>query len=201
MPSAKQARTLLIVTFLLILIMPSQALAENRKNSVEFGGLWTFIRFDSNAGIESDFAPTAQLGFHFTKRHAAELSLTTTNATADKGGFKVDTDILRAGYTYNAYPRERWVSFFRSGIGTMALHPEDDPDASGGDLESTDHQLMIYGGAGLRIFFNDMIAFRIDGTIDFIDGGDGFAHADVQATGGMGVVVVLGGTDEAPATP
>lgn len=198
MPSAKQARTLLIATFLLI--APSMAHAENRKNSIEFGGLWTFVRFDTNAGLESDFSPTAQLGFHFTKRHAAELSLTTGTATADFGGFKVDVDILRAGYTYNAYPRERFVSFFRSGIGMMSLHPEEDPDASS-RLDSADHQIMFYGGAGLRIFFNDTIAFRIDGTIDFIDGGEGFAHADVQASGGVGVVIVLGGSDEAPATP
>jgi len=196
MPSAQQARTLLIATFLLI--APSMLHAENRKNAIEFGGLWTFVRFDSNAGIESEFAPTAQLGFHFTRRHAAELSLTTSTATADSGGFKIDVDILRAGYTYNAYPRERFVSFFRAGVGMMSLHPEDDPDASS-RLNSSDHQLMAYGGAGLRIFFNDMIAFRIDGTVDFVESGDGFAHADVQATGGMGIVVVLGGTDETPA--
>lgn len=199
MPSPKQARTLLIVTLLLI-IMPSLALAENRKSAVEFGGLWTFIRFDSNSGIESEFAPTAVLGFHFTKRHAAELSLTASTSTAKEGGFKIDTDVFRVGYTYNAYPRERFVSFFRSGIGVMAIHPEDDPDASD-DLDSSDHQIMIYGGAGLRIFFNDKLAFRIDGSLDFVDSGDGITHPDVQATGGMGLVIVLGGTDETPATP
>jgi hypothetical protein len=90
------------------------------------------------------------------------------------------------------------VSFFRAGIGTMALHPEDDPDASS-QLDSQDHQFMVYGGAGVRIFFNDTIAFRLDGTVDFIDSGDGFAHASVQATGGLGVVIVMGGTDETPA--
>jgi hypothetical protein len=198
MPSAKQARTLLIAISLLI--VPSLTSAENRKSSIEFAGLWSFIRYDSNAGLDADFAPTAQLGFHFTKRHAAELSLTTTTSSAEQGGFNVDVDILRAGYTYNAYPRERVVSFFRSGIGMMALHPEDDPDPSV-RLESPDHQIMVYGGAGVRFFFNDTIALRLDGTIDFIDGPDGFAHADIQATGSVGVAFVLGGTDESPSTP
>jgi len=196
MPSAKQARALLIAMSLLI--VPSLALAENRRNSVEFGGLWTFIRFDSNSKIDSETAPTAQLGFHFTKRHAAELSLTTGAASADVGGFKIDVDILRAGYTYNAYPRERIVSFFRAGIGVMSLHPEPDPEAPD-RLQDDDNQLMAYGGAGIRFFFNDTIALRIDGTVDFLDGGEGFAHADVQAAAGIGVIMVLGGTDESPA--
>ena len=198
MPSAKQARALL--TAICLLIVPSLALAENRKSAVEFAGLWSFIRYDSNAGLDSDFAPTALVGFHFTKRHAGELSLTTTTSTAEEGGFSVDVDILRAGYTYNAYPRERVVSFFRSGFGTMALHPENDPDASE-RLASADHQLMFYGGAGVRFFFNDKIALRLDGTIDFIDGPEGFAHADIQATGSVGVSFVLGGVDENQPAP
>jgi hypothetical protein len=179
-------------------LLPAAALAENKRGSVELGALTSYVRFDSQTQIDSRFAPSVLVGYNFTRRHGAELMFTSLTATPDSGrSFKIDVDIFRLGYTFNAYPREKMVSFFRLGAGVWKLDPEEHPAASEALAES-DSNPLIYSGGGIRYFFKPWLAARLAGTVDFIDSGDGFANAEVQATGELGVSFLLGGREEAP---
>jgi hypothetical protein len=179
-------------------LLPAVALAENKRGSVEVGVLTSFVRFDSQSELDGRFAPSLLVGYNFTRKHGAEFMFTSTTATPNAGpSIATDIDIIRLGYVYNAFPREKMVSFFRLGAGIWKIDPEDHPDATE-RLAESDSNPMIYSGGGIRYFFKPWLAGRLAGTVDFIDGGDGFANADVQATGEVGVSFLFGGREEAP---
>jgi hypothetical protein len=181
-----------------VALLPALLFAENKSGSVEVGGLLTFIRFDSQTELSSRFAPSLVVGYNFTKRHGAEFLLTSTTATPRTGpSIATDIDMLRVGYTFNAYPREKMVSFFRLGLGIWKIDPEENPEASD-RLSESDSDLMIYSGGGVRFFIKPRLAIRLAGTVDFIDVGDGFSNPDVQATGELGVSFLLGGHEDVP---
>lgn len=180
-----------------VTLLPAAAFAENKAGSWELGLLSSFVRFDSQSELDSRFAPSLLVGYNFTKRHGAELMFTSTTATPNAGpSIATDVDILRLGYTFNASPRPKLGSFFRIGLGVWKIDPEDNPDASE-RLAESDSNPVIYSGGGIRYFFKPWLAGRLAGTVDFIDAGDGFANADVQATGEIGVSFLLGGHEEA----
>src|SRR5262245_18677117 len=96
----------------LLALVPAAALAENKDGSIEVGLFATWLRFDPQSELDSRFAPSFLVAYNFTKRHGAEVIFTSATATPDAGAsFPVDLDIMRIGYTYNAYPREKMVSF------------------------------------------------------------------------------------------
>ena len=181
----------------LLALVPTALLAENKEGSFELGLFTTWVRFDPQSDLDSRFATTFLVGYNFTKRHGGELVFTSTTATPDGGAsFPVDVDMMRLGYTYNAYPKEKMVGFFRMGVGVWKIDPEEHPDAPE-RLEDSQSEPMIYSGGGLRYFFKPWLALRIAATVDFIDSGSGFPNADVQATGDLGVSFLLGGRETA----
>ncbi|HET9480351.1 MAG TPA: outer membrane beta-barrel protein [Candidatus Polarisedimenticolia bacterium] len=197
----------LAVSLVALMLVSTDAPAQTKPGTFEIGAAATFVRFDTQAGIDSRFVPSFILGYYFTQRHGAELIFTTGSATPDKDPvIGIDFDIIRAGYTYNAYPKDKWSSFFRAGLGVLKLDPEPHP-MSPERLEDSDDQYMVYSGGGARYHLGQRYAIRIAATVDFIDAGQGILNADLQATGELGFVFLLGGRepgskpDEVEATP
>jgi hypothetical protein len=194
MPQWSRIRKTLLCTPLMALL-PAAALAQNKEHSIEVGIFTSFLHFDSQAELDTRFAPTVLVGYNFTKKHGGEFLWTDTTATPDQGdSFPVDVTIIRFGYTYNAYPKEKIVSFFRLGAGIFKLDPEENA-AAPERLESSENNPMIYSGGGIRLFIKPWIAVRVAGSVDFIDAGDGFANADVQGTADFGLSFVFGGRE------
>ena len=188
------------VIALILVLLPVSLRAENMKHSFELGAGFNFLHFDGQTNLASTIGPSLLVGFNITKRHGVELGGTFLTATPSEGAsFPVDVGVLRAGYTYNAYPRKKIVSFFRVGVGRFAISPERDPDA-GSSLQDNDARLMVYTGGGVRFFLKDWMGIRVSATFDAIDNGNGAGHLATQASGELGVIFLLGGV-EAEAEP
>lgn len=189
--------------FGVLLITPALALAQNRERSAEVGLAATFTHFDTQTGLGNRVSPSVLVGYNFTKRHGAELVFNSQTATPRAGdSFRIDVDTLRLGYLFNAYPKEKIVSFFRLGLGWWNIDPE--PHSAGSSqLEEGDTAFMLYSGGGVRWFVTPRVGIRLAATVDFIDRGSNYAHPDIQATGDLGVVFVLGGREptEKPEEP
>ena len=190
-PLSRSVRTALIVA--VFLFLPAMALAQNKDGSAELGIAYTFNHFDTQTALSYRVSPSIMLGYNFTKRHGGELVFTSSTATPRKGeSFQVDVDVVRVGYIFNAYPKPKVVSFFRFGFGAFVLSPED--HTSGPTrLEEGKSSFMIYSGGGFRWFVSSKVGIRLAASLDFIDASKGFANADVQATGDLGVVFLMGG--------
>ncbi|HKY33722.1 MAG TPA: outer membrane beta-barrel protein [Candidatus Polarisedimenticolia bacterium] len=193
--SSGRARSALLT--LALALIPAAAAADNKEGSIELGLAATFIRFDSQAEMDHRFGPTFHLGYNFTKRHGAELSFTSVTATPNSGpSFPIDVDVARLGYVFNAYPRERMVSFFRFGVGAWKIDPEPHPRAPE-RISDPDNNLLLYSGGGVRFFLHDRLAVRFAATVDAVDFGDGILNPDIHASGDFGLVFLLGGRDAA----
>lgn len=181
-----------LVVLAIVAMLPTTASAANKEGSIEIGGNISFINIDPAIFVNNDFTSTLLMGYNFTKRHGIEATYSSFEGRPLSGDpFPIDVDIFRFGYTYNAYPREKIVSFLRAGVGTWIIHPEKSANAPD-PLQQSDHRPLIYAGGGVRLFINDTIAIRIDGSIDAIDR-DGFFTPDINGTAGVGVVFLLGG--------
>ncbi len=188
----------LAVALAILTALPVASWAETKAHSLEIGGALIWTRVDPDADFQSHFNPRMILGYNFTKRHGMELLYDSFNATPDTGpSFPVNVNVLRLGYTFNAYPKEKFVSFFRFGAGSWALNPVD-PPASGvpsGLQENVSH-FLVYSGGGFRYFVRDNLALRFSATIDFVQTTPGIANNEVEATGAIGVTFLLGGKEE-----
>jgi len=187
---------------LILVLLPMSLRAENMKHSFELGGGFNFLHFDGQTQLDTRIGPYLLLGYNFTKKHGVELGYSFMTATpVDDASFPVDVSVLRLGYTYNAYPRKKLVSFFRAGLGRFALGPEKDPRAPEA-LESNDARIMVYAGGGARFFITNWMAVRVSATFDAIDAGHGAGHLATQGSGELGMTFLLGGKEETePAEP
>jgi len=176
-------------------VLTTTSFAQNKDGSAEIGLSYSYIRFDEQSEIDDRIVPTAMVGYNFTKRHGGEIVFSSSTATPERGpSFPVDVDILRVGYTFNAYPKQRAVSFFRIGTGVYVVNPAEHPQASS-RLDHSETKWMLYTGGGIKFFFNESLALRFSLTADLADAGAGAAHPDVHAAGDIGLVVVIGGRE------
>jgi len=179
--------------------LPVASWAETKAQSFEIGGALLFVRPDPDSDLSSRFAPRMILGYNFTKRHGAELLYDSFNMTPDNGpSFPIDVNVLRVGYVFNAYPKEKIVSFFRFGTGVWSLNPVDAPSGAPSNLVENDSNFMLYSGGGFRYFLRDNLALRFSATIDFVQSTPGIANNEIEATGEFGVTFVLGGKEPSP---
>ena len=187
------------VTLAALLLLPAMTLAVTKDHSAEIGLAYTFTHFDTQTTLEYRVSPTVMVGYNFTKRHGVEVEFTSTTATTRKGpSFHVDVDTLRAGYVFNAFPKPKVVSFFRLGLGVWSIDPE--PHKAGGSasrLDEGDTSVMLYSGGGFRFFITDRVAIRVAGSVDYIDAGNGLNHGDIQGSGDLGFVFMMGGREPA----
>ena len=179
----------------------SPSLAANDDGTWELGGFLSFVRFDPDLRVSSEFAPSVLVGYNFTKRHGGELSFTTVGASAERGpAIDVDADIIRAGYTFNTYRTENRVPFFRAGIGLLMLDVNGEGSNIPDSLQDPDDEVLLYGGGGIRWFINQKWAVRLAGTLDFFQGNDGWKNPQSMASADIGVVYLFGTRDVRPLT-
>ncbi len=174
------------------------ALAQTKARTWELGGTITFTNTDSQTTVQNGFSPSLLVGYTFTPRHGAEVVLTRWSASEDKGpALDLVVSVLRLGYTYNAYPREKVISFFRFGAGFYDLDVEELEDLTDVPerLQEDESHVIVYGGGGVRFFLNNWLAVRAAGAIEAINSGNGISNSDVQGTGDLGLVIFLGGRD------
>ena len=198
MPS-RRLLACLAVALAIVTLLPAAALAENKAHSFEIGGALSWVRPDPDADLSNHFAPRMILGYNFTRRHGVEVLYDSFNATPDRGpSFPININVLRLGYTFNAYPKEKIVSFFRFGAGLWAVDPVDPPSTAGvpSTLRENDTNYLFYSGGGFRYFLRDNLALRFAATIDFVQTTPGIANNEVEATGEIGVTFLLGGKEE-----
>lgn len=177
----------------------SPSLAENDDGTWEVGGFVSFVRFDPDSLVESAFAPSVLVGYNFSKTHGGEFLFTPASSSAEKGpAVDLDVDIFRLGYTFNSYPKERRVSFFRAGFGLFKIDAPEVTSDTPDDLEDPGDDFFFYGGGGYRWFINRKLAVRLAGSIDFIEGDDGFKNAWIQGTMDIGIVYLFGTRDVRP---
>jgi len=189
----------LAVLLAVLASLPVASWAETKAQSFEIGGGLVFVRPDPDSGISSRFAPRMILGYNFTKRHGAELLYDSLSATPDNGpSYPIDVNVLRVGYVFNAYPKEKIVSFFRFGTGVWSLNPVDAPSGASSSLVENDSYFMVYSGGGFRYFLRDNLALRFSATIDFVQSTPGLANNEIEASGEFGVTFVLGGKEPSP---
>jgi len=189
------------VTLAALSLLPALALAETKGHSAEVGIAYTFTHFDTQTDLEYRLSPSIMAGYNFTKRHGAEVVFNSTTATPRKGDpLKVDVDVLRIGYVFNAQSKPKIVSFFRLGLGIWSIDPEPSPNPPP-RLEEGDTSPMIYTGGGFRFFMTERLAIRVAGSFDYIDAGNGLAHGDVQATADLGFTFTMGGRESVEAPP
>lgn len=199
MPSISRFARPAVVALILVLL-PASLRAENMKHSFELGGGFNYLHFDGQTSLDYTIGHYLLAGFNLTKRHGVELGVTMVTATPVEGSsFDTQVSVLRAGYTYNAYPRKKIVSFFRLGVGRFAIDPDRDPDA-GSALESNDARFMLYTGGGVRFFITDWMGVRVSATWDVIDTGEGIGHLATQGSAELGMTFLIGGK-EAEAEP
>jgi len=178
----------------LLALFPALGLAENEKHSFEVGAFGSYVHFDPQTDIDSDFSVSILAGFHFTKRHSLEFGFSSLTASPDTEGFPITINTERLGYVFNAYPRAKFVSLFRVGVGRQGEDARS-PNSGGERFDGPSRDLLIYGGGGFRYFFTPWIGLRIDGTFDFIEGDDGFISPEVQGIGNIGFIFLVGGKE------
>lgn len=187
------------LTLAALCLLPVQARAENKEHSIELGATFTFVKFDPQSVLDDKTTESFIGGFNFSKRHGAEIEFTHTGTATPRRGefFDTSVDIWRFGYTYNAYPKPKVVSFFRLGAGLWNSKPD---DHLGGPtpLQDSHNDFFVYAGGGVRFFVNDLIAIRLAGSVDLIAATNTILNSDTQATGELGVVFVFGGHEPTP---
>ena len=107
-------------------------------------------------GQEIKKAPTygVGIGYDFTDRLGIEGSYNVVNTESKIDGTDIDGHLGRLDLVMNFLTEKRFVPYFAIGAGNLSLTPE------GGDSES---QYFGNWGVGMKYFFNDYMAFRVDG--------------------------------------
>ena len=156
-----------------LLILPLAAestLAENRKETWEFGPYLVAIDFDSATEIDDDTGPGFRFGYNFTPLHEIEVNFDTVNTNDTvTGQIDVHQGEVQTNYTFNFnfQRRQPVIPYFTTGIGFLRL----EVDAPGAGSNDEVDGLFNFGG-GVRFFFGRVFNLRLDFRMVFYQGGN-----------------------------
>jgi len=188
-------KTLLLPALLLVLLAAaSQAQAQNRSESWEFGPYFTYFDFDGATEIEDDWGIGFRVGYNFVPMHEVEFAMERVDTQDDIYNI-IDVDVrqFQANYLFNFifHRRQTVVPYFTAGLGFINFEVSEPSIGSDDETDST----FIMGG-GVRFFFTKEFNLRLDGRWVMYEG-DNVVLADwedyTNFQFSVGVGWVLGG--------
>jgi len=144
-----------VPTFLMVclLFMAGSVSAEIRPGAITLTPLIGGYVFEGNQDLDDGLTYGLSLGYHFTEHWALEGTLNYIDTELEDSGHDVDTYLYHIDALYHFMPSEKLVPYFAVGIGGIIFDPED---------MSSDQDLSLNYGAGLKYFLTENIALRGD---------------------------------------
>ena len=144
----------LLFVFAMIFLCTTNLNAQIRAGAFSVSPNAGYYFFDDDQEIKRSPTYGLGIGYDFTDRVGIEGSYNLLNTEAKIGGTEIDGYLGRLELLMNLLTEKRFVPYFTIGAGKLSLKPE------GGDSDS---QFFGNWGVGMKYFFNDYMAFRVDG--------------------------------------
>ncbi|MCM2265137.1 MAG: OmpA family protein [Desulfuromonadales bacterium] len=202
----------LMVALAATLLLAPSALAGQREGAFTLSPMVGYHVFEGDQRTDDSVSYGLAVGYNLTKNWAFELDArytpTETDFEAGANNFDVDvwTGSLNALYHFN--PDGSFVPYVVAGFGGMVFDGGDTGVGDGADDGDDDSDFMLNAGAGVKYFFTDNVALRLDAryiadlhsdrNFDQDPGSDNVDH-NLIATAGL--VWQFGGPPPAPAPP
>jgi OOP family OmpA-OmpF porin len=200
----KLAMQFLCVALAAMLLVAPAALAGQREGAFTLSPMIGYHVFEGDQRTDDAASYGLAFGYNITKRWAVELDARYTPTETDfAAGSDIDvwTGSLNALYHFN--PDGPFVPYLVAGFGGMVFEVED-----GLPGRDQDEDFMLNAGAGLKYFFSEDLALRLDAryiadlhsdrTYDQYPGSDDVDH-NLMATAGL--VWQFGGPPPSPLPP
>lgn len=197
-------RYLMVALAAMLLLAPS-ALAGQREGAFSLSPMVGYHVFEGDQRMDDSVSYGLALGYNLTKNWSFELDARYTPAETDfTGGNNEDVDVwtgsLNALYHFN--PDGAFVPYLVAGFGGMVF----EVDNVGG--RDDDEDFMLNAGAGIKYFFTEDLALRVDARYvadlhsdrDF-DQDPGSDDPDHNLIATAGLYWQFGGPPPAPAPP
>lgn len=157
-------RYLLLATAASLLLAPS-ALAGQREGAFSLSPMVGYHVFEGDQRTDDSMSYGLAGGYNVTKNWTIEFDLRYTPTETDfDGGNNFDVDIwtgsMNALYHFN--PDGKFVPFLLAGFGGMLFDGGETGVGDGGDDGDDDTDFMLNAGAGIKYFFTDDLALRLD---------------------------------------
>jgi OOP family OmpA-OmpF porin len=129
------------------------SMAEIRSGAVTLSPSGGGYIFEGNQPLKNAPAYGFGLGYNFDQRWAIEGVVHFVDTELDYDGSNVDAYIYHLDMLYHFQPSEQWVPYVAAGLGGITFNPENG---------NNDDELAANYGAGLKYFFSENVAFRLD---------------------------------------
>jgi hypothetical protein len=170
----------LLVAWVMVVAGAGEARARSEDGSWEFGGYALYTRFPNDSTLDEDIGYGVRAGYSFKALHALEFDLTRVSTDhVELDGVSFDVDRMVVGWTRNFTPKAspKLSPFLTGGLGRIAV----EASASGVPSVEDTATLLRFGG-GMRAFFTDRLAFRVDGVLSHWRGEGGAVPKEGQLT-------------------
>jgi len=152
-----QIKSIVLLLVLLIVSVVPNAEAAIKPNALTITPSIAGHVFEGNEGLENSAEYGLGFGYNFNKHWAAELTSTYSEVDVENTvNDEVQVYGLRLDALYHFLPDEEIVPYFVVGGGGLAYDVDNLSSRSG------DHDLFTNYGFGLKFFFDDRTALRLD---------------------------------------
>ena len=202
----KRALYCLMVALAAALLLAPSALAGQREGAFTLSPLVGYHVFEGDQRTDDAVSYGLAFGYNLTKNWAIEADLRFTPTETDfESGDNFDIDVwtgsLNALYHFN--PDGRFVPYLVAGFGGMLFDVDE-----GTNGRDDDEDFMLNAGAGIKYFFTENLALRVDARYvadlhsdrDY-DQQPGSDDPDHNLIAAAGLVWQFGGPPPAPAPP
>jgi hypothetical protein len=143
-------RKALSVCALCFLLLPVNSYAKIKAGSIETGLSFGWLLVDEEAGSDDKVFGRFDLGFNFTENIGAELSLANSLDSVDH---IPDISFYSLALTLNMAPDSDINPYLLLGAGVGNFNT---------DVIDNESKFAVHGGAGIKFFFDDTWALKID---------------------------------------
>ncbi|MGH9750475.1 MAG: outer membrane beta-barrel protein [Candidatus Polarisedimenticolia bacterium] len=169
-----------LVALVMVLAGAGEARARSEDGSWEFGGAVLYSRFPNESTIDEDIGYGVRAGYSFRALDALEFELTRVSTDhSEVDGVSFDVDRMVVSWIRNFTPKAspKLSPFLRGGLGRIAV----EASSTGGPSAEDTATLLRFGG-GMRAFFTERLAFRVDGSLSHWRGEGGAVPKEGQLT-------------------
>ncbi len=145
----------LCLAILLVAVLSTVAVAENRANAFTVSPMFGTQLFDDGEGFEDSEFYGLNLGYNVTKNWSAELVGTYANgdlSAPDSGDFNYWTG--RVDALYHFLPEETFVPYIVGGLGVASVSID--------NFGASNEDFIFNYGVGFKYFFIERLALRLD---------------------------------------